>query len=158
MSRELILRFRLLTIGGFGSGEAVIAAVRDTKPDEDPVEKRKVIHEAEFGGVLRVARREQSILSQVIRQGFDYKPLRHRTKTDGVIAATDHHLSVIGSVTPKELVDCSTELDLVNGWINRFIFCHSEILRTLPFGGRIDPDALKAVHVNHFETISSSIQ
>jgi hypothetical protein len=132
-------------VGGFGSGEAVIHAVRDTEPGEDPVEKRRVIMEAEFGGVLRVARREQNILSQVIRQGFDYKPLQHRTKTHGVITASGHHLSVIGAVSPKELVDSSTELDLVNGWLNRFMFCHSEIRTTLPFGGNIDATSLKEI-------------
>src|ERR1700692_4151345 len=82
-------------IGGFGSGGAVIEAMRDSKGDEDPVEKRRVIAESEFAAVLRVARRESSILSQIIRQGFDYKPLQHRTKTHGVITATGHHLAVI---------------------------------------------------------------
>ena len=130
-------------IGGFGSGEAVIHEVRDD--DEEPVEKRRVIIESEFAAVLRVARREQSILSQVIRQAFDYKPLQHRTKTYGKIIATGHHLSVIGSITPKELAASSTELDIENGWLNRFLFIHSAVTRVLPFGGQVDSAGLAAI-------------
>jgi hypothetical protein len=132
-------------LGGFGSGEAVVEAVRDAKPDEERVEKRRIIVEAEFASVLRVARRESNILSQIIRQGFDYKPLRHRTRTSGALIATEHHLSVVGAITPDELAACSTELDLANGWLNRFAFARSQLVRLLPFGGRINRTAVEKI-------------
>ena len=119
-------------IGGFGSGEALIEAVGDTKPDQEANEKRRIIHESEFSAVLRVARRESTILSEIIRQGFDYKPIRHRTKTSGTAISTGHHLSVIGSITPAELLRCSDELDVENGWLNRFLFIHAEISGSCP--------------------------
>jgi hypothetical protein len=134
-------------IGGFGSGEALIEDVKDPDPDKDepPAEKRRVVVEAEFARVLQVARREQSILSVIIRNAFDYQPLRHRTKSSGLIVSTDHHLSVIGSITPAELVDLSSSLDLKNGWLNRFCFCHSELSDILPFGGTLDPEATRGI-------------
>ncbi len=131
-------------LGGFGSGEAVVYEMRDVK-DETAVEKRRVITEAEFSAGLRVARREQSILSQIIRQGFDYKPIQHRTKSHGAIIATGHHLAIVGAITPKELAECSTDLDMENGYLNRFLFVHSEIVRVLPFGGRIDGAEVRSI-------------
>jgi hypothetical protein len=132
-------------MGGFGSGEALVEAVRDMKTDEDPNEKRRVINESEFSAVLRVARRESSILSEIIRQGFDYKPIRHRTKTHGTITSTGHHLAIVGSITPAELFACSSALDVENGWLNRFLFVHSEMQRVLPFGGDVDDAELRSI-------------
>ena len=75
-------------VSGFGSGEAAIEPFRDLTPlerekNEVPREKRRVIDEPEFSRVLRVAHRDGSILGQVIRQGFDYKPIQHRTQKGG---------------------------------------------------------------------------
>jgi hypothetical protein len=130
-------------VSGFGSGESLIDTFRDVSDTERgkgvlPREKRRVIDEPEFSRVLRVAHKEGSILGQVVRQGFDYRPIQHRTKTHGAIIATGHHLSVVGSITPRELVACISDLDIDNGLLNRFLFIHSEMGRLLPFGGYID--------------------
>lgn len=132
-------------MGGFGSGEALVDAIRDTKSDEEPNEKRRVINESEFSAVLRVARREASILSEIVRQGYDYKPIRHRTKTYGTVVSTGHHLAIVGSITPAELYACSSTLDVENGWLNRFLFVHAEMQRVLPFGGTIDDPELRLI-------------
>jgi hypothetical protein len=121
---------------GFGSGEALVEAIADGA--EPPNEKCRMISESEFSALLRVSRRESSILSEIIRKGFDRKPIQHRTKKGGAVTATDHHLSVLGSITPAELSICSTELDLENGWLNRFVLTHTEMTETLPFGGYVD--------------------
>jgi hypothetical protein len=131
-------------VSGFGSGEALISTFRDLRPTEIdkgelPREKRRVIDEPEFSRVLRVAHKEGSILGQVVRQGFDYKPIQHRTTTHGTYIATGHHLSVVGSITPNELEACVSDLDVNNGLLNRFIFVHSQLSQLLPFGGYIDP-------------------
>jgi hypothetical protein len=36
-------------------------------------------------------------------------------------------------------------LDVENGWLNRFMFAHSEIVRVLPFGGEVDADRLRVI-------------
>jgi hypothetical protein len=136
-------------VGGFGSGEALFDDVAD---DVDPPnEKRRVVTEDEFSVVLRVSRRESSILSEMIRKAFDYRPLQHRTRTGGKRWATDHHISVVGSTTPAELRALSAELDIENGWLNRFLFVDSRLVRLLPFGGHFDPAALRRI-ANRIDT------
>ena len=130
-------------IGGFGSGEAIVDLLRDR--DDEPVEKRRLIHEPEFSALLRVGRRENSILSEIIRKGFDHQPIQHRTKTGGHVVATGHHLAVLGSTTPAELISLSTELDIANGWFNRFLLIHARMTQLLPFGGHVPPAALTPI-------------
>lgn len=137
-------------IGGFGSGEALLDDIRDLdekaiEKGEKPMEKRRVVVEPEFARILQVARREHNILSIIIRNCFDYEPLRHRTKTHGLIVATDHHVSVEGAITPAELLELSAEVDIRNGWLNRFLFFHSALARILPFGGAIDRGRLQDI-------------
>ncbi len=132
-------------VGGFGSGEALLDDIRDVDDDQEPVEKWRVVIEPEFARVLQVARREHNILSVIIRNAFDYEPIRHRTKSHGLVVATGHHVSVEGSITPAELVELSAELDLQNGWLNRFMFFHSALTAILPFGGSIDRGGLAEI-------------
>jgi hypothetical protein len=143
VDRNFFLRH---AIGGFGSGEALIAAIADPKDGEDRVvEKRRCIIENEFSALLRVARRETTILSDVIRQGFDYQPIRHSTKTGGDLIATGHHLAVIGSITPAEFRNLTGEVDFENGWLNRYLFVPAVMNELLPFGGRVDAERVSAI-------------
>jgi hypothetical protein len=146
-SRRLVERVcddfeRAHEVGGFGSGEALFAEVADS---DEVVDKRKVVFKDEFSVVLKVARREGSILSDQIRKAFDYRPLHHRTAQKGKRWAHGHHISVIGSISPVELLTLSAELDVENGWLNRFLFVDSRLVRLLPFGGHFDAEALDAV-------------
>jgi hypothetical protein len=133
-------------VAGFGSGEAVVRSVRDPTNDDDAeghrIEKRRLVLEPEFARILHVAHREGSILSQIMRQGFDYGPLQHRTVSGGVIVATGHHLSILASVTPDELRDGTDTLEITNGWLNRFMAVRSHLVRHLPFGGTFPWDQL----------------
>jgi hypothetical protein len=126
------------SIAGIGSGETLIFEMRDTGDDENPVETRRVVLDAELSRVLRVVRREGSILGDVLRTAFDAWPLRHSTRKDKVTVSTDHHLSVVGSITPAELSALTEELAILNGFANRYLYVWSEIPLLLPFGGAID--------------------
>lgn len=138
-------------VAGFGSGEALVRMLRDPEKKEEAEEeskrpeKSRVVVEPEFGRVLRVAHREGSILSHIMRQGFDYGPIQHRTISGGEITATDHHLSVLGSVTPDELRSSTDELELSNGWLNRIMAVRSHLVRHLPFGGSFPKEQVSAV-------------
>lgn len=125
---------RVHEIGGFGSGEALFDAVAD----EGDGDKRRLVHENEFAALLRVARRETTILSEIVRQAFDYGPLRNITRGRGSLYASNHHISVIGSITPSELLTLAAELDVTNGWLNRFLFIDSRLAHLLAFGGQVD--------------------
>jgi hypothetical protein len=126
------------SIAGIGSGETLIFEMCDTGEDENPVETRRVVLDAELSRVLRVVRREGSILGDVLRTAFDAWPLRHSTRKDKVTVSTDHHLSVVGSITPAELSALTEELAILNEFANRYLYVRSEIPLLLPFGGTID--------------------
>lgn len=67
---------------GITSGEGIIAQVRD-RDDEEPVDKRLLLREPEFGGVLRKGKRDGSSVSSVLREAWDGEPLGNLTKTRG---------------------------------------------------------------------------
>lgn len=137
------------------SGEGVIDALRDrvTKlmavkgggPDEfeevviDPgvQDKRLLITAAELVGAFKAGNRENSTLSQTLREGWDGKTLRTMAK-NCARTATDPHLSIIGHATRHELLKVVREADVFGGSMNRFLWVLSQRARLLPFGGDLD--------------------
>ncbi len=92
------------SIGGLGSGEALIDETRDVDEEDEkakPTEKRRIVMDAELSHVLRVVRREGSILGDILRKAYDRHPLRHSTKTHNVTLSTGHHISIVGAITPQ---------------------------------------------------------
>lgn len=124
------------SLTGVASGEAVIHEMRDDA--DPPTEKRRIVMDAEFSAVLKVVRRDGSILGDVLRKVFDNRPLQNRTKSAGSEVASDHHLSIVGSTTPGEFRSLTEEISILNGFANRFLYIWSELTRLLPLGGRID--------------------
>ena len=61
---------------GFGSGEGVV----DTLDNQSRNDERLLVEEREMAGLLVVASREGSILSSVLRNGWDGQPLRNQIK------------------------------------------------------------------------------
>ena len=137
------------------SGEGVIDALRDplTKLvrvkggdgsefeemviDRGVEDKRLLITCSEFIAAMNASRRENSILSQTLREAWDGKTLRTLAKNTPR-TATDPHLSIIGHVTRQELMRSVREGDIFGGLFNRFIFVLSERARLLPHGGDLD--------------------
>jgi hypothetical protein len=140
---------------GLTSGPGVIFAVRDELKGRVPIkekgrivdyedaildagvkDKRLLIHEPEFGGVLHRAGRESNDLTAVLRMAWETGNLRSLTK--GLpYRATDAHISIIGHITPEELTQLLAEIDIVNGTVNRFVLCCSRRTKELPFGGHV---------------------
>ena len=137
------------------SGEGVIDALRDrvTKlmavkgggPDEfeevvlDPgvADKRLLITSAELVSAFKAGNRENSTLSQTLREAWDGKTLRTMAK-NCARTATDPHLSIIGHATRHELLKVVREADVFGGSMNRFLWVLSQRARLLPFGGDLD--------------------
>jgi hypothetical protein len=128
------------SIAGIGSGETLIYEMRDAGEDEDPVETRRIVLDAELSRVLRVARREGSILGDILRTAFDSHPLRHSTRKDKVTVSSRHHLSLVAAITPGELCALTEHLALLNGFANRYLYVWSEIPDLLPHGGHNEVD------------------
>lgn len=139
---------------GLSSGEGLISEVRDpveknetdketgqTKTviiDAGESDKRLLIVEEEFAGVLVVANRDGNTLSSILRQSWDSGRLRTMTKQSRM-KATGAHISIIGHVTKVELVKRMREVEVANGFANRFLWVCVKRSQLLPFGGG-EPD------------------
>jgi hypothetical protein len=116
---------------GFGSGEAVVMEVRDrvvelddegdeTVVDTGASDKRLLIHEDELAHVLAVAGRDGSTLSPLMRNAWDGRRLENRVKRSKAVA-TDAHVSVVSGITRDELLRRVPEVEIANGFLNRFL-------------------------------------
>ncbi|HSS12225.1 MAG TPA: hypothetical protein VLL25_20220, partial [Acidimicrobiales bacterium] len=75
-------------MSGFGSGEKLVDELAAEAGD-----KRLLVVETEFSRVLRVCARDGSVLSQIIRDAWDGRPLQIRSRSKTSIA-TEHHVAV----------------------------------------------------------------
>jgi hypothetical protein len=107
-------------LGGFGSGEAIIAELQSK--ENEPFDPRLLVLETELARVLAVNSRESSTSSMTIRQAWDGHNLENRRSKDKVVARI-HHVSMLAHITPDELLARLTENDSTNGL--RIVFCSS---------------------------------
>ena len=130
---------------GLVSGEGLVFSVRDpvvgldrkgqpVVTDPGVADKRLMIVEPEFGGVLRVTRREENTLSPVLRMAWDGGTLRTLAKNSKTIA-TSPHISVVGHITSEELRRTLADVEVFNGLGNRFLWTLSRRSKLLPSGG-----------------------
>jgi len=122
---------------GLSSGEGVVYLLRD-RQGEDPgaSDRRLLITEPEFSRVLQG--RELSLLSPILRQAWDGEALETLTR-NRPLHASEAHLALIGHITTEELRHCSTTLNIVNGFLNRFLFVACRRTQLLPDGADQDP-------------------
>jgi hypothetical protein len=141
--------------GGLSSGEGFIAEVRDPVTKWNPkdkvletvdpgvTDKRLMIIEPEFAGVLAVAERQGNTLTTHLRQAWDGGILSKMT-VSSPMRATGAHVSIIGHITVDELRARLTRTDAANGFANRFLFLLVKRSKVLPFGGDTLDDAVIA--------------
>lgn len=141
---------------GLSTAEGLIREVHEDPKDKDapaegeegfdpgvaPMDKRRVIVEHEFATLLGRARRENNVISAALREAYDGVPMRVKTKTDPLMA-TDHHINIIGCITPEELLAKLTDTDIANGLANRFMVVHSLRSKSLPRDVPFDKDAVR---------------
>ncbi len=120
---------------GLASGEGLIQALRDKNEDGPPAEnKRLLVVEAEFGRSLVAGGRDGSTLTAVLRSFWDSDRSAVLTRSDP-LEATRCHVSVIGHITEAELKRRMTEVDIHNGFLNRFFVLRVKRSQLLPHGG-----------------------
>jgi hypothetical protein len=149
---------------GLSSGEGLIWAIRDpiekreavrekgrvtgeyqwVEIDAGVLDKRLVVVEPEFASVLRVMNREGNTLSTTLRQAWDSGALRTLTKNSPA-KATGAHISLIAHVTVEELLRNFTDIEAGNGFGNRFLWICVRRSKLLPFGGRLEENALDEI-------------
>jgi hypothetical protein len=134
------------TKGGLSSGEGFINEVRDEIKKWNSKEKlwetiepaiadkRLMVSEPEFAGVLAVVERHGNTLSSLMRKAWDGGKLSTMTR-GSPLCATGAHISIIGHITIEELRARLTHTDTANGFANRFLFILVKRSKVLPFGG-----------------------
>jgi hypothetical protein len=138
---------------GLSSAEGLTEAVRDPSGadrdaddyDAGVVDKRLLVIEPEYRTVFARSRREGNTLSPVLRQCWDCDPLRSLTRKRNKLSATDHHIVVIGHITPTEFKSVVSDSDLSGGSINRLLLCLSRRSRRHSRLGNIPDDVLDEV-------------
>lgn len=141
---------------GLSSGEGLIWAVRDpvyrvekisqgkgipadyqeVLVDAGVNDKRLLIYQSEFQGVLQVMRRQGNTLSSLIRDAFDRGNLSSLTKNSPA-KATDAHISIVANITRDELLRYLLSDEIDNGFANRFLWACSCRSKCLPEGGKM---------------------
>jgi hypothetical protein len=143
------------TKGGLSSGEGFINEVRDELKkwnakesswetiDPGVSDKRLMITEPEFAGVLAVVERHGNTLSSLMRKAWDGGSLSTMTRNSS-LRATGAHISIVGHITVEELRARLTRTDTANGFANRFLFPLVKRSKVLPFGGNALEDKVIA--------------
>jgi hypothetical protein len=143
-------------VSGLSSGEGVVHAIRDAVMRNEPIregkeivdyglvvvdpgveDKRLLVIESELGAALRQCRREQSILSPMLRQAWDSSKLKTLSKNSPE-TSTDPHVSIIGHIVVEELRKLMSDADIYGGLANRFLWILSRRARLLPDGGDLE--------------------
>jgi len=144
------------TVSGLGSGEGLIACVRDRVVRREPVklngrteryeeveidpgvtDKRCEVIEPEFAETLQVCARPGCTLSAMLRKAWDGSSLQVQTRNTAA-RATGALVSFIGHITVDELRRTLTATEMANGLGNRFLWVCARRARELPFGGHVE--------------------
>jgi hypothetical protein len=124
---------------GISTAHAVVSLVDDRRASD----RRLLLLETEFGRLLAQMVHYPGLID-VLKQAYDGSTLQIRTKDqDGWLTATRAHVSVLGHVTPDVLADRLSLTDLASGLGNRFMYGLVDRSKSLPRGGRLDPDQLE---------------
>jgi hypothetical protein len=159
-------------LGGLSSGEGLIYAVRDQLEGQVPVkekgrivdyqtaiidpgvsDKRLLVFESEFGGVLKALGRDGNKLSAVIRQAWDGDTLASLTK-GSPHRATDAHISIVAHITADELTQLLTTCDQANGFANRMLWVCCKRSKLLPYGGSLAQEVVARLQTNVADAIA----
>ncbi len=149
--------------GGLSSGEGLLWAVRDPITKREPIregkgrdrrvvdyeevqidpgvdDKRLLVVESEFAGVLAAMSRQGNTLSPVLRRAWDGADVLRTMTKNSPAKATGAHISIIGHVTKDELLRYLDDTELLNGFGNRFLWACVRRSKCLPDGGGAVPD------------------
>ncbi len=149
--------------GPLSSGEGLIYAVRDIRKELDPVsgemkvidngatDKRLFILDEELAGALKVTKKEGNTLSSVARRLWDNGSARPMTKTNR-ISTTFAHVCIVAHITMGELETNLQNVELLNGFANRFLWALVNRRKHVPI-----PEAIPNHILDKFQTTLADI-
>lgn len=127
--------------GGISSPEGVIAQIRDNDLDNinlpPSTGNKLLVVDEEISRILKIIKKPNETLSNVLRTTFDGRPLEPLTKFNR-IKCERPHVVIYGHVTPRELILNVNEEDVHNGLLNRYPMFYAERKVLKPF-----PDEIK---------------
>jgi hypothetical protein len=115
---------------GIGSGEGIINRIHDPiegkEKDGSPTivqsgvsDKRLMLFEEEFAGLLQVTQRHGNLASMILRQGWAGVTLQNTVK-NSPLTATDPCMSMLAHITREELLRNIGATEAANGFGNRY--------------------------------------
>lgn len=135
---------------GLSSGEGLIYALR-TEHDDDggerPVDPRLFVCESEFARVLAACRREGNTLSHIMRDAWDTGNMRSMVKGNPY-RTKGAHVSIVGHITADELRARLGDIEIANGFVNRFLWVQVHRSKMLPEGGNLDQPEIRNLGAN----------
>jgi hypothetical protein len=151
---------RTKCVEGLASGEGVVWQIRDQRQDYvknkktgefkkeiidyGVSDKRLLVTESEFASVLRKIQRDGNVLSPILRQAFDGDKIQTLSKNNPAIV-TRPHVSIIGHITIEELKRYLEDVELFNGFANRFIWQCVRRSKKLPDSPIIPDEVLNKI-------------
>ena len=106
---------------GLQSPEALIVRLLGDEDDIDH-DSRLMVIEGEFSYILRT-NSLRATFPDTLRNAFDGKPLkRNLASRKKSVTVDDHHLPILGGITPRAARKLLTIDDLEDGFANRFIY------------------------------------
>ena len=129
-------------VSGLGSGEGLIAAVRDPAGDNpgEP-DKRALVFASELAGVLSVMARQGATLSATLRDAWENGDLRQTVK-NSPLRATGAHVAIVAHVTPDELRKNLSAVESTNGFAGRFLWVAAHRSKLLAHPPEFDGPAI----------------
>lgn len=134
--------------GPLSTGEGLIYAVRDAQEEwrqdrktgigemvlVDPGvdDKRLFVLDEEFASALSCTKREGNTLSAIIRGAWDNGNIEPLTKTSRT-KTTGAHIGICTHITMEELHQRLSEVELFNGFANRFLWVFARRSKIVPF-------------------------
>lgn len=106
------------------SGEGFVKAVANLAPGDVVEDRRTLVITEEISALLRAKDRESNTLGQYLIEAYDGVDLQRHTVREQV-TAENPAISVVGHVTPEVLLKELKEIDIANGFINRFLLLPS---------------------------------
>ncbi|MEZ8088121.1 hypothetical protein [Vibrio sp. 1S139] len=134
--------------GGLSSSEGLVNSIRDDSEDSDGnivegvLDKRLFVTEEEFFNVIAKSKSGSSTLSSTIRCLFDGGELAPLTKFNR-IGCKKPHVVIYAHVTPKELTEKLSFIEISNGFLNRFPIFYGVRQPDVPFPKCMREDVLE---------------
>lgn len=108
-----------------------------------PGDKRLVVFEAEWAGVMSRMKREGNSLSPTLRAAWEGGDLSALTVNARI--ARDTHVGIVAHITPKEFRSKISASDLAGGTYNRFLPIAVAQCQFLPFSQGADPTLISSL-------------